>query len=344
MIQKNFKKTNEKMADNVEPKANVTRLLANLKIRGKILEFNHKPVLLEECIEGLNINPEGIYVDGTLGGAGHSKEIAKRINEKGLLIGIDRDEEAICVAKERLSEFSNVKFVHDNHDNIKEILRDLDIEAADGILLDLGVSSYQLDEKNRGFSYMQEAKLDMRMDKSQRLDAQTVVNTYSEEELARIIFEYGEEKFSRQIAKNICLERKNRRIETTSQLVEIIEKSIHLKGDGHPAKRTFQAIRIEVNDEIKPLYNCIKNAIDCLKPGGRLCVITFHSLEDRAVKNAMIDCEGRCICPPGIPVCRCGRVSLGKMITKKPILPNLEEQNSNTRSRSAKLRIFEKIK
>jgi 16S rRNA (cytosine1402-N4)-methyltransferase len=254
------------------------------------LKFNHTPVLLNECIKGLNIKPDGIYVDGTLGGAGHSKEIA--------LIGIDRDEEAICVAKERLKEFEHIKFVHDNHDNIKEILEELEIDGADGILLDLGVSSYQLDERNRGFSYMGDARLDMRMDKSQSLDAEEVINTYSEEELAKIIFEYGEEKFARKIAKNICLERKNGRIETTSKLVEIIEKSVPKKGDGHPAKRTFQAIRIEVNNEIKPLYNTIKNSIDALKPGGRLCVITFHSLEDRAVKNAMIDCEGRCICPP----------------------------------------------
>ena len=306
------------------------------------MEFNHKSVLLYECIEGLAIKPDGIYVDGTLGGAGHSKEIAKRINEKGLLIGIDRDEEAICVAKERLKSFPNVKFVHDNHDNIKEILENLNINGADGILLDLGVSSYQLDERNRGFSYMGEARLDMRMDKSQSLDAETVINTYSEQDLAKIIFEYGEEKFSRSIARNICLERENAPIQTTAKLVEIIERSVPKKHDGHPAKRTFQAIRIEVNNEIKPLYDTIKNSIDSLKPGGRLCVITFHSLEDRAVKNAMVDKEGRCTCPPGIPYCSCGMVSYGKIITKKPILPGEEEQNSNSRSRSAKLRIFEK--
>jgi 16S rRNA (cytosine1402-N4)-methyltransferase len=278
-----------------------------------------------------------------LGGAGHSKEIAKKLNKDGLLIGIDRDEEALNVASQRLSDFSNVKFVHDNHDNIKEILENLQIDGADGILLDLGVSSYQLDERNRGFSYMGEARLDMRMDKSQELDAEYVVNSYSEEKLAKIIYEYGEEKFSRNIARNIVLEREKTKIETTSKLVEIIEKSVPKKSDGHPAKRTFQAIRIEVNDEIKPLYNTIKNSIDALKSGGRLCVITFHSLEDRAVKQAMIDAEGRCTCPPGLPYCKCGMVSFGKIITRKPILPSEEEQENNSRSRSAKLRIFEKI-
>jgi 16S rRNA (cytosine1402-N4)-methyltransferase len=307
------------------------------------LEFNHKSVLLEECIDGLKIKSDGIYVDGTLGGAGHSKEILKKLSKTGLLIGIDRDEEALNVAKERLSEFSNVKFIHDNHDNIKEILEKLGIDRADGILLDLGVSSYQLDERNRGFSYMGEARLDMRMDKSQKLDAEEVVNTYSEEELAKIIFEYGEEKFSRIIARNICKEREKARIETTSKLVEIIENSVPKRNDGHPAKRTFQAIRIEVNDEIKPLYNTIKNSIDALNPGGRLCVITFHSLEDRAVKRAMVEAQGKCTCPPGLPYCKCGMVSFGKVITRKPILPTDEEQKVNSRSRSAKLRIFEKL-
>ncbi len=306
------------------------------------MEFNHKSVLLDECINGLNIKPDGIYVDGTLGGAGHSKEILKKISSKGLLIGIDRDEEAICVAKERLSEFNNVKFVHNNHDNIKEILQELNIDGADGILLDLGVSSYQLDEKSRGFSYMGNSRLDMRMDKTQKLDAEEIVNTYSEEELSRIIFEYGEEKFARNIARKICLERKKNKIETTDKLVEIIEASVPFKGEGHPAKRTFQAIRIEVNDEIKPLYDTIINSIDALKPDGRLCVITFHSLEDRAVKNAFIDSKGKCTCPPDLPYCVCNAISKGNIITKKPILPSLEEQNINSRSRSAKLRIFEK--
>ena len=307
------------------------------------MEFKHKSVLLNECIEGLNIKKDGIYLDGTMGGAGHSKEIVKRLSKEGLLIGVDRDMEAICVAKERLAEFPNVEFVHDNHDNIKEILENLDIDKIDGILLDLGVSSYLLDERNRGFSYMGEAELDMRMDKSQSLTAKEVINTYSEEDLANIIYEYGEEKFSRGIARKICEIRKTKEIETTAELVSIIESVIpRKKQDGHPAKRTFQAIRIEVNDEIKPLYNTVLNSIDVLKPGGRLCIITFHSLEDRAVKNAMIDAAGKCICPPGLPYCRCGMVSKGKVITKKPILPTDEELSVNSRSKSAKLRIFEK--
>ena len=307
------------------------------------MEFRHKSVLLDECIEGLNIKPDGIYLDGTMGGAGHSKEIVKRLSEKGLLIGVDRDQEAICVAKERLAEFPNVKFVHDNHDNIKEILEDLQIDGVDGILLDLGVSSYQLDERNRGFSYLGDNELDMRMDKSQSLTAKEVVNTYEEERLANIIYEYGEEKFSRQIARRICERRKEKEIESTAELVSIIESVIpRKKQDGHPAKRTFQAIRIEVNDEIKPLYNTVLNSIDALKTGGRLCIITFHSLEDRAVKNAYVDAAGKCICPPGLPYCNCGMKSEGKIITRKPILPTDEEMEENSRSKSAKLRIFEK--
>ena len=309
------------------------------------MEFKHKPVMLSECIEGLNIKPDGIYVDGTLGGAGHSKEIAKRLSKDGLLIGIDRDDDALKAAKENLKEFQNVKFVKDNHDNIKQILEDLEIEKVDGILLDLGVSSYQLDERNRGFSYLGENELDMRMDKTQELTAQKVVNTYSEEKLANIIYEYGEERFSRQIAKNIWEERKQKEIVSTKQLVEIIEKSIprSKQNDGHPAKRTFQAIRIEVNDEIKPLYNTIKNCIDCLNDNGRLCVITFHSLEDRAVKNAMNDAKGKCTCPSDLPYCVCGAKSLGKIITRKPIVATEEELEQNSRSKSAKLRIFERV-
>lgn len=308
------------------------------------MEFKHKPVMLSECIKGLNIKPDGIYVDGTLGGAGHSKEIAKILSKDGLLIGIDRDEDALKAAKENLKEFQNVKFVKDNHDNIKQILENLEIEKVDGILLDLGVSSYQLDERNRGFSYLGENELDMRMDKTQELTAQKVVNTYSEEKLANIIYEYGEERFSRQIAKNICEERKQKEIVTTKQLVEIIEKSIpkSKQNDGHPAKRTFQAIRIEVNDEIKPLYKTIKNCINCLNDNGRLCVITFHSLEDRAVKNAMNDAKGKCTCPSDLPYCVCGAKSLGKIITRKPIVATEEELEQNSRSKSAKLRIFER--
>lgn len=308
------------------------------------MEFKHYSVMLNECMDGLNIKADGIYVDGTMGGAGHSKEIAKRISKNGLLIGIDRDQEAICVAKERLAEFPNVKFVHDNHDNIKQILEELELPGVDGILLDLGVSSYQLDERNRGFSYMGEAELDMRMDREQKLTAKIVVNKYSEEELAKIIFEYGEEKFSRPIARKIVERRKEKEIETTQELVDIIEEVLpRRKGEGHPAKRTFQAIRIEVNDEIRPLYQTVIDSINSLNPGGRLCVITFHSLEDRAVKNAMNDCIGKCTCPPGLPYCVCGAKAIGKIITRKPILPSNEELEENSRSKSAKLRIFEKI-
>ena len=307
------------------------------------MEFKHKPVMLKECIQGLNIKEDGIYVDGTIGGAGHSKEIAKKLSSKGILIGIDRDEEALRASEQNLREFKNVKLIHGNHDEIKEILENIGIDKVDGILLDLGVSSYQLDEKNRGFSYLGENELDMRMDKSQELTAQEVVNTYPEEKLANIIYEYGEERFSKKIAKNICEYRKQKTIKTTKQLVEIIEKSVPKnKKDGHPAKRTFQAIRIEVNNELEPLYETIRNSIKCLKPGGRLCVITFHSLEDRAVKNAFIDAKGKCTCPPDLPYCVCGFESEGKIITRKPIIPTKEEQEENSRSKSAKLRIFEK--
>ena len=308
------------------------------------MEFKHKPVLLKECIEGLNIKPDGIYVDGTLGGAGHSKEIIEKLSNQGLLIGIDRDQEAIDAAKKNLEDYKNVKYIHGNHDDIKEILKDLGIDEVDGILLDLGVSSYQLDERNRGFSYLGENELDMRMDKTQKLTAKIVINTYKEEDLADIIYNYGEEKYSRSIARNICKFRKQKEIETTKELVEIIEKSIpkSKQNDGHPAKRTFQAIRIEVNDEIKPLENTISNCIDVLKPKGRLCVITFHSLEDRAVKNAFNKAKGICTCPKDLPYCVCGAIEKGKIINKKPIIASIEEQNENSRSKSAKLRIFEK--
>lgn len=308
------------------------------------MEFKHEPVLLKECIEALNIKPDGIYVDGTLGGAGHSFEIVKKLSPKGLLIGIDRDTEALKAAKEKLKNYTNVKYVHDNHDNIKQILEELQINGVDGILLDLGVSSYQLDEKNRGFSYMADAELDMRMNKEQEFTAKQVINSYSEEELARIIWEYGEERFSRQIAKNICKTREQKKIETTGELVGIIKKSIPLskQKDGHPAKRTFQAIRIEVNNEIEPLYNTILDCIDCLNRNGRLAVLTFHSLEDRAVKKAYNEAEGKCTCPSDLPYCVCGAKSQGKIINKKPIEATKEETERNTRSKSAKLRIFEK--
>ena len=255
------------------------------------MEFNHKPVMLNEVIEGLNIKENGIYVDGTLGGAGHSIEIIKKLSKNGKLIGIDRDREAIIAAKEKLKEYENVEYVYGNHDNIKNILEKLKIEKVDGILLDLGVSSYQLDEKSRGFSYLSSNDLDMRMDKNQNLTAKKIVNEYSEDELSKIIYEYGEEKFAKNIARNIVKERQIKEISKTDELSKIIENSIpkSRQNNGHPAKRTFQAIRIEVNNEIKPLYKTISDCIDCLKTNGRLCVITFHSLEDRVCKNAMQD-------------------------------------------------------
>ena len=309
------------------------------------MEFKHKPVLLEECINGLNIKPNGIYVDGTLGGAGHSKEIARALNNTGILIGVDRDQDALNAAKENLKNYNNVKYIHGNHDDIIDILENENIDGVDGILLDLGVSSYQLDERNRGFSYLGENILDMRMDKTQELTAKKVVNEYSEEELSNLIYEYSEERFARKIAFNICKRREEKEIETTKELVEIIEQSIpkSKQNDGHPAKRTFQAIRIEVNNEIKPLFNTILDCIKCLNAKGRLCVITFHSLEDRAVKKAMLEAKGKCTCPPDLPYCVCGAKSEGKIITRKPIVATKEEQEENSRSKSAKLRIFEKI-
>ena len=308
------------------------------------MEFKHKSVLLQECIQGLNIKEDGIYVDGTLGGAGHSSEILKRLSSKGKLIGIDRDEEALEAARQRLKKYKNVVYLHGNHDDIKELLKSIQIDKVDGILLDLGVSSYQLDERARGFSYMGEATLDMRMDKAQELTAKDVVNNYTEEKLGQIIEEYGEERFAKNIARNIVKERQTLPIETTMQLVDIIRKSIPIskQKDGHPAKRTFQAIRIEVNNEIEPLKETIRNCIECLKPEGRLCVITFHSLEDRAVKQAYSDAEGKCTCPKDLPYCVCGYHSEGKIINKKPIIASKEEQEENSRSKSAKLRIFEK--
>ena len=265
-------------------------IIANIE-GSHFMEFNHKPVMLNEVIEGLNIKENGIYVDGTLGGAGHSIEIIKKLSKNGKLIGIDRDREAIIAAKEKLKEYENVEYVYGNHDNIKNILEKLKIEKVDGILLDLGVSSYQLDEKSRGFSYLSSNDLDMRMDKNQNLTAKKIVNEYSEDELSKIIYEYGEEKFAKNIARNIVKERQIKEISKTDELSKIIENSIpkSRQNNGHPAKRTFQAIRIEVNNEIKPLYKTISDCIDCLKTNGRLCVITFHSLEDRVCKNAMQD-------------------------------------------------------
>lgn len=308
------------------------------------MEFKHQPVLLEECITGLNIKKDGIYVDGTLGGAGHSYEIAKQLSKEGRIIGIDRDEEALLAAKKKLKDYSNITYLHGNHDNIEELLQGIGINQVDGILLDLGVSSYQLDERARGFSYMGDSILDMRMDQTQKLTAQIVINEYPEEKLASIIEDYGEEKFAKKIAATIVKQRQIQPIQTTMQLVEIIKKSIPLakQKEGHPAKRTFQAIRIEVNNEIEPLKETITQCVTCLKQGGRLCVITFHSLEDRAVKQAYLELEGKCTCPKDLPYCVCGYHSEGKIINKKPIIASKQEQEENTRSKSAKLRIFEK--
>ena len=309
------------------------------------MEFNHVSVLLNECLEGLNLKANGIYVDGTLGGAGHSSEILKRLSNEGRLIGIDQDTDALKAAKERLKDYSNVTFVHSNFSNIENVLNNLNIDGVDGILMDLGVSSYQLDEGERGFSYMKDAPLDMRMNRENDFSAYNVVNEYSEEDLYRIIRDYGEEKFAKRIASFIVENRQEKNIETTLELVEIIKNAIPAKArrEGpHPAKRTFQAIRIEVNNELKPLYQTTMDCIKCLKPNGRLCIITFHSLEDKMVKKAMVDAAGKCTCPPGLPYCVCGAKSFGKVITKKPILPSEQEMNSNARSKSAKLRIFER--
>lgn len=307
--------------------------------------FQHIPVLLKECIENLNIKKDGIYVDGTLGGAGHSSEIIKKLSEKGLLIGIDKDIDAIKEAKQKLKNYNNVIYINNNHDNLKNILKDLKIDFVDGIILDLGVSSFQIDEEQRGFSYIKDSPLDMRMDKSQKLTAKIVINEYEQENLANIIYKYGEEKFSRRIAKNICQYREQKEIKTTSQLVDIIEKSIPKNTRqkySHVAKRTFQAIRIEVNNEIEPLYNTVIDCINCLKKKGRICIITFHSIEDRIIKRSFLDSVNRCTCPKDLPYCICGNKSLGKIITKKPIIPNEEEMLLNPRSKSAKLRVFEK--
>lgn len=309
------------------------------------MEFKHKSVLLNECIENLNIKENGIYVDGTLGGAGHSYYILKKLNNTGMLIGIDRDTDALKAASEKLKEFSNVKYVHDNHDNIAKILNELNIEKVDGILLDLGVSSYQLDEASRGFSYMNDAKLDMRMNKEDPLSAYDVVNGYSEEKLAKIFFEYGEERYSRAISKKICKVREEKKIETTFELVDVIKQAIPkkaLREKQHPAKRVFQAIRIEVNGELIRLKNTVIDSINSLNDGGRLCIITFHSLEDKIVKHAYEQMQGKCTCPKDFPVCVCGYKSYGKIITKKPIISNEKELEENPRARSAKLRVFEK--
>ncbi|MCR5609340.1 MAG: 16S rRNA (cytosine(1402)-N(4))-methyltransferase RsmH [Lachnospiraceae bacterium] len=308
--------------------------------------FSHISVLLDEVIENLDIKPDGIYVDGTLGGAGHAYEVCKRL-EKGRFVGIDQDEEAIKASTERLAEFGGkVNIVRSNYSDIRKVLSDLGIEKVDGILLDLGVSSYQLDTPERGFSYREDSPLDMRMDQRNLITARDIVNDYSEYDLYRIIRDYSEEKFAKNIAKHIVKQRSIKSIETTFELNEIIKAAIPMKvraGKGHPSKRTFQAIRIELNRELEVLSNTLNDMIDLLDDNGRLCVITFHSLEDRIVKNIFRDNENPCICPKTFPVCTCGRVSKGKVVTKKPILPTEEEMEYNSRSKSAKLRVFEKI-
>lgn len=309
------------------------------------MEFKHRSVLLDECIEGLNIKPDGIYVDGTLGGAGHSSEIVKRLSDKGRLIGIDQDEDAIKAAEERLKDYSNVTIVRSNYEKMKTVLAELGIEKVDGILLDLGVSSYQLDTVERGFSYKYDTELDMRMDRRQSLTAKDIVNEYSEKELFRIIRDYGEDGFAQNIAKHIVKARALARINTTYELNEIIKAAIpaKLRTNGHPSKKTFQAIRIECNRELEVLKNTLNDMIELLNDEGRLAIITFHSLEDRIVKSEFKKQENPCTCPPSFPVCVCGNKSKGKNITRKPILPSELEMEENSRSKSAKLRIFEKI-
>ena len=310
------------------------------------MAFEHKSVLLEETIEGLAIKPDGIYVDGTLGGGGHAYEVCRRLSNKGSFIGIDQDAAAIEAASERLLSFGErVTIIRSNYCDMKLRLHEIGIDKVDGIVLDLGVSSYQLDTADRGFSYRADAPLDMRMDTRQSVTAKDIVNGYSEMDLFRIIRDYGEDKFAKNIAKHIVAEREKGPIETTGQLAEIIKQSIPMKvqkTSGHPAKRTFQAIRIECNRELEVLRDSLDDMIDILNPGGRICIITFHSLEDRIVKGTFKKNENPCTCPSTFPVCVCGKVSKGRVVTKKPVLPSEEEMEENSRSKSAKLRIFER--
>lgn len=309
------------------------------------MEFKHKSVLLNETIDGLNIKPDGIYVDGTLGGGGHAYEVCRRLGEKGSIVGIDQDAAAIEAASARLKDFGEkVTIVRSNYCDMKSKLHELGIDKVDGIVLDLGVSSYQLDTAERGFSYREDAPLDMRMDTRQKMTARDIVNDYTEADLYRVIRDYGEDKFAKNIAKHIVQARVVKPVETTAELSEIIRASIPMKfqkKSGHPAKRTFQAIRIELNRELDVLRDSLDDMIDLLNPGGRLCIITFHSLEDRIVKSAFRKNENPCTCPPDFPVCVCGKKSKGSIITKKPILPSEEELEYNSRSKSAKFRIFE---
>ena len=310
------------------------------------MEFKHQSVLLSECMESLNIRPDGIYVDGTLGGGGHSYEICRRLSDKGRLIGIDQDEAAIEAARARLGEFKDkVTIIRSNYCNMKPELTKLHITAVDGILLDLGVSSYQLDNAERGFTYREDAPLDMRMDQRQEMTARDIVNGYSESDLYRIIRDYGEDKFAKNIAKHIVSARSEKPLETTGELIQVIKAAIPMKVravGGHPAKRTFQAIRIELNRELDVLKDSLGDMIDLLDDGGRIAVITFHSLEDRIVKNIFKENEDPCICPKEFPVCVCGRKSKGKVITRKPIVPSEKELLENKRSKSSKLRVFER--
>ena len=310
------------------------------------MEFKHKSVLLNETIDGLNIKPDGIYVDGTLGGGGHAYEVCRRLGEKGSIVGIDQDAAAIEAASARLKDFGEkVTIVRSNYCDMKSKLHELGIDKVDGIVLDLGVSSYQLDTAERGFSYREDAPLDMRMDTRQKMTARDIVNDYTEADLYRVIRDYGEDKFAKNIAKHIVQARAVKPVETTAELSEIIRASIPMKfqkKSGHPAKRTFQAIRIELNRELDVLRDSLDDMIDLLNPGGRLCVITFHSLEDRIVKSNFRRNENPCTCPSDFPVCVCGKVSKGRVVTRKPILPGEEELEVNSRSKSAKLRIFER--
>ena len=309
------------------------------------MEFEHKSVLLDETIEGLEIKPDGIYVDGTMGGAGHSSVILSRLGANGRLVCIDQDEDAIRTGTQRIGSDERVTIVRSNYCNISQVLEDLGLGSVDGILLDLGVSSYQFDEAERGFSYRFDSPLDMRMDRRQTLTAKDIVNNYSEKELFRIIKTYGEEQFAQNIAKHIVLARQRGEINTTFELNEIIKASIPAKKrmNGHPSKKTYQALRIECNRELEVLKDSLDTMIELLNPGGRLCIITFHSLEDRIVKLAMKDAENPCTCPPEFPVCVCGKKSKGRVVTRKPIVPTEEELRENSRSASAKLRIFEKL-
>ena len=310
------------------------------------MEFVHKSIMLGETIEALHIKPDGIYVDGTLGGGGHSLEIARRLTEGGRLIGIDQDGDAIAAAGQRLAPYADrVTIVRSNYADMKQVLKDLSIDRVDGILLDLGVSSYQLDNGERGFTYREDVPLDMRMDLRQEKTARDIVNSYSERELYRIIRDYGEDKFAKNIARHIVMAREKGPVETTGQLTEIIKAAIPMKvrmQKGHPAKQTFQAIRIELNQELEVLKDSLEGMADMLRPGGRLCIITFHSLEDRIVKNAFRTFENPCTCPSHFPVCVCGKVSKGHVVTRKPILPSEQELEENSRSKSAKLRVFER--